>query len=383
MEPREFYNNIKNIRFAIIAVSLILAGLSPVSGQIVLTDSPVGLKPAEFYIAAVKDEREVKGPFARMILPVDARLTKKTADLQGGLATAISRYLSKNMPGNRSSRAVSLGIRGLELRETVLANGNIDGNIKLKVSFGLQKDYGVAPLVTTQYAMHYIRPPGNASQIEVYLRNLLKSSLSYFNDWMNSNVRTDFRLAKKVKFTFSDYSEKVEGDTIYYSAQRRLIWDDFQSRNIYSNKYQALVIPGIGYNQEANVSNGTIYVHISMKTYLPKSAAWARLTGRNAYMLNHEQRHFDIAKIIVEQFKRKVLAANLQPDTYEAFLNMQYLDSFRDMDAMQKAYDRETSHGLDPLSQDAWNTKIDKELSSHRGIQAEASPPDILKKPSV
>ncbi|MDB5009909.1 MAG: hypothetical protein JWQ06_698, partial [Mucilaginibacter sp.] len=87
------------------------------------------------------------------------------------------------------------------------------------------------------------------------------------------------------------------------------------------------------------------------------------------YALNHEQRHFDIVKIITEQFKQKVLAEKLTPDTFEAFINMQYLDSYRDMDAMQKAYDKETSHGINRFVQTEWNDRIDKELKKFNRIE--------------
>ena len=67
-------------------------------------------------------------------------------------------------------------------------------------------------------------------------------------------------------------------------------------------------------------------------------------------------------KIISEQFKQKILAKPLTPDTYEAIINIQYLDSYRDMTAMQKAYDKETAHGMNRIAQEAWNQRIDKEL---------------------
>ncbi|WP_407426797.1 hypothetical protein [Arcticibacter sp.] len=336
-----------------------------VSAQIVLENIPVGVRPAEYHIAVVQDKRTNKEPIARLLASSQAnKMISKQADLQGGPATAISRYLDRNLAKNKSLTAVVLGIEELNIRETVLANGNVSGKVTLKASFGLPKNYGVAPLVTTQYAVNYVRSPNITPQIEGYLRSLLKSSLVYFNTWMNSNADTDPRLARSVKFTFSDYTEKTEGDTIYYSSKRKLRWDDFQSRNISSNKYQALVMPGIGYNQDAKIINGVVHVHIAVKAYLPKSAAWSRTTGRDAYTLNHEQRHFDIVKIISEQFKEKVKNADLQPDTYDAFLNMQYLDSFRDMHAMQKAYDKETSHGLNRIAQASWDEKIDKLLGS-------------------
>ncbi|WP_106293254.1 DUF922 domain-containing protein [Arcticibacter pallidicorallinus] len=337
------------------------------SAQIVLGNIPPGVKPTEFYISQVHDKRTNKEPIAKLLVTSHTnKMISQQTDLQGGPATAINRYLNRNLPKNQSLTAVTMGIEDLHVRETALSNGNISGKVTLKASFGLPKNYGVAPLVTTQYAVNYVRSPTLSPQIEGYLRTLLKSSLTYFNNWMNENADTDPRLAKSVKFTLSDYSEKTEGDTIYYSPKRKLRWDDFQSRNISSNKYQALVMPGIGYIQDAKIINGVVHVHIAVKAYLPKSAAWSRSTGRDAYTLNHEQRHFDIVKIIAEQFKEKVKNADLQPDTYDAFLNMQYLDTMRDAHAMQKAYDKETSHGLNRVAQASWDEKIDKLLGLTR-----------------
>jgi hypothetical protein len=59
-----------------------------------------------------------------------------------------------------------------------------------------------------------------------------------------------------------------------------------------------------------------------------------------------------------------MMAKKLTPDNYEALLNMQYLDSYRDMNVMQKAYDDETNHGINQSAQDTWNAKIDKELKN-------------------
>lgn len=336
---------------------------SGASGQIVLENAPLGLKPAQFHISRVYDDRESRGPLAKLLVSgQNGKFISRQMDLQGGIATEVGRYLNKNLPRNERLTAVAMGIRNLEVNETQLANGSIEGRVKLVASYGLPKSHGIESLVTTQHAIRYVRPARTDAPVETHIRNLLKSSLAYFNNWINSQAATDPRLARNVKFTFSDYSEKTEGDTIYYSPKRKLRWDDFQSRNMYSYKYQALVMPGLGYDHHAKIVNGTVHVHISMKAYLPKSAAWSRATGRDSYTLNHEQRHFDIVKIIAEQFKEKVTSAGLQPDTYDAFLNMQYLDSFRDMHAMQKAYDKETSHGLNRSAQAAWDDKIDKLL---------------------
>jgi hypothetical protein len=43
---------------------------------------------------------------------------------------------------------------------------------------------------------------------------------------------------------------------------------------------------------------------------------------------------------------------------------MQYLDSYRDMYAMQKAYDKETRNGRNEYAQSKWNNDIDKGLKT-------------------
>ena len=333
------------------------------SAQIVIRDTPIPLKPTEFYITGVTDDRTDQTAAAHLAVKDRSnKITIQTADLQGGPAMETGRFLGRNLPKNQSLRPVVISIREFELTETVLKDARIEGNIKLHISFALQKNYGTEYLTGYTGELRYTRNNDNATSIEGHIGNILKIGLVYFNNWIKDNVDTNRKLAKGVRITFADYTEQPEGDTIYYSASRPLTWPDFQSRIKPARRFEAQVMPGIGYNQQAKIIKGIIDVKIELKAYLPKSAAWANYPGRDDYTLNHEQRHFDIVKIISEQFKQKILAHKLTPDTFEAIINMQYLDSLRDMNTMQKAYDKETGNGTNRSAQAAWNNRIDKEL---------------------
>ncbi|HEY0176726.1 MAG TPA: hypothetical protein VGC08_10130 [Pedobacter sp.] len=349
-----------------IFISLTLFTSITAYGQIILTDEPVPFKPKEFYIAGITDERTDKSAAALILEPegktVVRTVTLQPSDLQGGAYAAISRFIEHNLSKDKFLRPVVISIKEFKLTESAAAGGNADGRIKLHLSFGLQKNYGTEHLVDYNGGSHYIRDGANIAAIERSIRGVLNTGLVYFNDWMNMNAGTNRKLAKNVQISFTDYMEKPEGDSIYYSANRPLTWADFQSHTKPSGIYEALVMPGFGYEQRAEVAKSVIHVNITMKTYLPKSAGWVNYSGRNDYNLNHEQRHFDIVKIISEQFKQKILAAGLTPDTYEAFINIQYLDSYRDLDAMQSAYDKETGHGVNRSAQTMWNDRIDREL---------------------
>lgn len=351
--------------FSSLLIGLFLFAAASASAQITLTDQKTAFQPQEFFVADVVDERLEKSSLGLMVSKdPTGKLSIKAIDLKGGAEKEIERYLTKNYTRNRGSRASVLGIKELHLSESSRTDGMVEGRIRVHFSLGLQKPYGVEPLVSTQYALNYRRPVANTSSIEGHLRKLFEKALSHFDEWIKENANSDSRLAREVRISFSDYKDAIEGDTIYYSPNRPLKWADFQSKNIRVSKYDAVVIPSIGFIQEARAHKSVVYVEIAMKAYLPKSAAWVRSSAMSYYTLNHEQRHFDIVRIISEQFKQKVRSANLTPDNYLAFLNMQHLDSLRDLHKMQKAYDDETSHGLNLGAQEKWNKKIDEELKS-------------------
>jgi hypothetical protein len=363
MENTSFYPiKFKNlILLAILVFTVAFTG----KGQIVLMDEPISLKPKDFYIESVTDQRAHKNAIAELLLKkAENTIATEAVNLRDGTAAGILGYLDRNLPKDKTLRPVVILLKELRITETSLGNGRVDGRIKINLSFNLKKNYGLEHLIDYPGGLHYIRSIDNINSVERNLRSMIKSGLVYFNDWISENDDSDKKLAKRVKITFRDYTETPEGDTIYYRKDRPLKWSDFQSHLRPNGPYSASVMPSIGYNQQAEVENGTVNVSISMKTYLPKSASWAGAIGRDDYALNHEQRHFDLVKIIAEQFKRKVLAAKLTPDTFEGFINIQYLDSFRDMNTIQKSYDKETAHGMNKAAQEEWNQRIDRDLAS-------------------
>jgi hypothetical protein len=341
-------------------------------GTIVLQNEQMPFKATGYYIAVVDDERASKNSVAQLITTArnNGASATQLLDLQGGAATAISKFLDQNLPQNKSLRAVNITVKEFKLTETTLGATRIDGQLKLHLQFGLVKEYGSQPLVEYKGGMHYIRSTNSHVAAEPYLRSSLKNGLVFFNDWIKANDINNAKLAYKVKIIFTDYKEEKEGDTIYYAANRPLTWQDFKGKVYSTSRYAGGVTPSIGYNQRAKVVNGVIQVYLDMKTILPKSTCWVLPSAKNSYTLNHEQRHFDIAKIIAEQYKQALLSQALTPDNYEAIINMQYLDSYRDMYEMQKRYDEETSHGTRELVQHKWDDKISKQLRKNSAMTA-------------
>lgn len=319
------------------------------ASQSISNDSGKPLKIKEYYIASV-----------------NVKLTEHKQPPSGGINTAaILQLMQHDVLADHSLRPVAITIKELNLTESTEADQVISGRIELLFTFGLQKDYGIEYLSDYHVVANYKTRGEHSRVINDHIASLVKNGLSFIDNWLKANADTNRKLAKAVKITFKDYKSQIEGDTIYYSSKRPLSWADFQSKHTTNARYEALVMPGIGYNLTAQMVKGTIQVSIEMKTFLPKSASWANSYGRDLYSLNHEQRHFDIVKIISEQFKQKVLAQRLTPDNFEGFINVQYLQAYRDMDALQTLYDKETAHGANKLAQEEWNVRIDKSLQKY------------------
>ena len=332
------------------------------SGRIILHDEHLNIAPKEFYIANVIDDRDDRRTIA-WLLPVNADGQAKTysVDFQGGFAD-LKRFIENSLPQNTALHPVIIHFKKFRVMETVTQNGLAEGKAELVMSFDLQQGDQAKHLLDYNGNANYTRSPGPPQDIEPTLRKMLGSSLAYFNTWINKQAGGDDRLAKSVKVYFSDYSEKTEGDSIYYSVNRPLTWDDFKGR-ISNSRYAAEVSPTIGFNERADVKDGIIRLNMEIKVCLPKSACWVKDGVRgDAYTLNHEQRHFDLAKIAAMHFIQKIKAEDLPVGNYDGFINVDYLDAYRQMDTLQKKYDDETTHGLDHFAQGRWNEKIDKEL---------------------
>lgn len=341
----------------------LICNAQKINGPIVLNEQQFLPTVKEFYVAGVVDERE-NGSSVAWLLPatqVTAITPKYTLDLKDGATAAVKKFVAGAVPVNKKLQPIIIHIKKLRVDETLQPDGRIGGKLGVMFSFWLQKSYGDVHLIDYKGGNNYTRSNGQQMDIPGLLSNAIQGGLVYFNTWINKQADTNIKLAKGVKLIFTDYTEQPEGDTIYYSAKRPLTWADFKQKPP-ASKYEAEVFPSIAYAEQVEVIKGIVNVHLALKPYLPKSACWVRDGSRSAYSLNHEQRHFDIVKLVMEHFKQQLLKEKLTIENYDGPINVQYLDSFREMNQLEEQYDQETNHGINTTAQEEWNKKLDKEL---------------------
>lgn len=331
-----------------------------------LLTGKIPVTPTEFYIHSVTDSRADQSAVANLFFAGAGRKPViQTADLQGGADAAIRSFMFRSINRDLSLRPLHVQIKECKITEEISGDNLINGRITVALGFDLVKEGG-NNVQLTQYSSvaKYSRTLQSQGIIEPTLRQLLANSLKFINSWMDKEVSENVKLARGVKIAFTDFQEQ-DTDTVYYQQDRPLIWNDFRDKPR-NSRYSAQVFPGLGYDQRSKITDGIIHLELAIKVYVIKSASWVIPGSQDTYRLNHEQRHFDIVKLVGERFKEKLLSEKLTPDNYEGIINYEYLESFREMNQRQKEYDKATGHGSNQGMQYHWNKKIDNELMSYR-----------------
>ena len=329
------------------------------AGPLVLRAGKPAFTPREFYFSQVSDERADRSAVAYLVEPARPG-TLQALDLQGGALAGIRQFIRQTVPADKTLRPVLVRLKECRVTEKAAAGGRVDGQVAVSLVFDIQVQGKTVLSLPYKGGARYSRLPSQVSVVEPTLRQSLTDALTYLNTWMNREAGRHEKLATGLQVTFKDFTDNDDPDTLFYNPSRPLRWEDFRAQARGSN-YSAAVFPSFAYEGATKVVNGIIHIDLTMKVFVVRDASWVR-AGRDAYSLNHEQRHFDIVKLIAERFKKQVQPENLTVTDYNSLIQYQFLESWREMTALQEQYDRETRHGLDQAAQQRWNQQIDQDL---------------------
>jgi len=353
-------------RFFVLTVTccLFLASSRPLRDIITLRPESLSFSPGDYHIATVTDRRS--GAALRLGQWFTAANQPATqVDLPGGTAAGIWQFIRQNLRQNPKFRAVAMRLRECRVNETAKGN-RVDGTFTFAVTFELLRnsDGEDQPVKLTDFRTQgqYTRPASQTQVVEQSVRQSVVAALRTFDNYMKKEGKGDGRLATQIKVKLVDYVRNLDNDTVFYSLDRPLAWSDFQAPPRLGSRYAAEVNPNFAYEGRSRVMNGVVELTLIIKTYTLKSGSWARPVALNPYSLNHEQRHFDIAKIVSERFKNKLNPDSLSIEDYNSNVQYQFLESFREMGRLQELYDDETNHGLNVAAQERWNSRIDADL---------------------
>jgi hypothetical protein len=151
-------------------------------------------------------------------------------------------------------------------------------------------------------------------------------------------------------------------DVIYYNPNKKLVWADFKGTPGPPSVVAAITSSGFGYKAGMRSTNGKGEINVSVYCYFSKPNSWVRKTKTTAYILNHEQHHFDATYICTKRFIEKIRTANLTTTNMNDVLAKLYKQCSIEMRKMQADYDGETMNGQLKDKQEKWNTFFDNAL---------------------
>ena len=144
------------------------------------------------------------------------------------------------------------------------------------------------------------------------------------------------------------FSQSSNEEVLEWDPSRKLSWADYKARPNPDSDAAASTTTylGINYNITSRSFSYKIYSRFS------KTRSWG--LHKTAYILSHEQGHFDIAEI----FARKLHEYEFNKKTYNKDLEKIYRDVTKEKEDTQNQYDKETNHSINKTEQLLWLKKI-------------------------
>lgn len=160
-------------------------------------------------------------------------------------------------------------------------------------------------------------------------------------------------------------------EEITWSADRRLNWDDF--KGVPSGKK---VTGAVTYSTIKAVPTVSGFwnnrVDVEVKAVFRCDRSWAKDRAKESeYLLNHEQRHFDIAEIYARKIREALEKYEITPNNYPRIKAQVIEKLFREYVDFDEQYDHLTVHGLKKTVQEEWDLDIDQTLGLE-GVELES-----------
>ena len=176
------------------------------------------------------------------------------------------------------------------------------------------------------------------------------------------------------------FAPKVDNRLILWGANVTLTWDDFQGKfDVNVAKKNPLepdkIVEENGRRTVTHVEMDAYCFHqisfasryaadsitFEVKTMFDKSKSWKNTNSE--YILNHEQRHFDLGEVYARKF-RKYLYDSV--NAYNEAAQNKMFNRFLDEDnESQRQYDSVSNHSINQNGQLEWNIRIDSLLNAY------------------
>ena len=180
-------------------------------------------------------------------------------------------------------------------------------------------------------------------------------------------IATSLLIPAALTILLFTWRNPYRGNMIRYWNDGKINENDFLGSFESESNNSAAIRSYISVNY--NCTKGRFEFKTSAK--MDRFNSWKK-ESMSEYLLNHEQRHFDITRIYADRLKLRLQELNspceLEEQVLSEEINRLVNEVSEELDREQDRYDFETEHGLFPKNQKIWNKDIDNRLSSIRNL---------------
>ncbi len=147
---------------------------------------------------------------------------------------------------------------------------------------------------------------------------------------------------------------------IEWNAQEKLTWDQFRApKNLKSKNDNSAAYSycGISYNvTKSSLNDGE--AQVTVKAIFLEDKSWKKTADPGAYLLQHEQLHFDIAEVFARKMRKMIRKKIKTSKDFDRYFKSEYHAIFKSYQAFQSVYDQDTKNSIIPIKQQAYNRKV-------------------------
>lgn len=165
-------------------------------------------------------------------------------------------------------------------------------------------------------------------------------------------------------FTFQKNApvESGKASVVHWCDGHQLEWRDFRGTPDLPGSHQALTAYEIRFDVSLNAGKLKFIVECNFV----KNKSWVKKKSlNNAYLLRHEQLHFDLAEIYARKMRKQLAEENITVHNLQEKADQIYETNWKALVKIQRMYDMETDHSINTAAQEKWDKKITKMLQEN------------------
>ncbi len=173
-------------------------------------------------------------------------------------------------------------------------------------------------------------------------------------------LATKYLFLLSLLLPFAVQAQDKDEELVDWNSSQRLTWADYKARPETGSDAAASTTTYIGIEYTIRQRDFSF----SIRCRFSKKRSWG--IHKTAYILSHEQGHFDIAEIHARKLNKAMSEYEFNKKTYQKDLRNIYDQVMQEKEDMQNRYDKETNHSINKTKQAEWLKKIEEMLEEYK-----------------